>query len=72
MVDISDFLLEGENLIDVVQTSDASAYQFVLRGHPPTQAQLQQVAQRREKDRNWKDWLNKMSQPFDTPIPVHS
>lgn len=70
MIDLSDFLSAGSNLVEIVQSGDASDYRFVLRAHYPTRAQLQQAAQRRLKDQNWKDWLLKMSLPLDVPIPV--
>ena len=70
MVDLSDFLTEGMDPIELVHSSDTdtSGYQFVLRAHYPTNAQLKQVAQRHQKDRKWKDWLLKMSQPFEVSI----
>ena len=75
MVDLSDFLTEGMDFhIELVHSSDTdtSGYQFVLRTHCPTSAQLKQVAQRHQQDRNWKDWLLKMSQPFEVPFPKSS
>ncbi|KAF8078165.1 hypothetical protein FPV67DRAFT_38292 [Lyophyllum atratum] len=69
LVDVSDFLNLGLNTIELDQFADMSGYIFILRAHHPTGAQLEQVAERRRKDQAWKDWLYKMSQPFDLPIP---
>jgi len=74
MVDLSDFLTEDMHPIELVHSSDTdtSGYQFVLRRHCPTDAQLGQVSQRHQKDRKWRDWLLKMSQPFEASIPESS
>ncbi|RDB21025.1 hypothetical protein Hypma_011394 [Hypsizygus marmoreus] len=70
MIDVSEFLRIGENFVELVQHGDMSEYIFVLRAHHPTRAQIQQVEHRRNKDRDWHEWVAHMLQPLDVPIPV--
>jgi len=68
-VDVSDFISEKDNVIELGQLSDMSDYIFMLRAHHPTGAQLEQVAHRRQKEQAWEDWLVRMSQPIDVQVP---
>lgn len=70
MVDLSDLLSEGGNLVEIVQSSntDTSGYQFVLRTHHPTVSQIQWASERCEKEENWRKWLHGMAQPLDIPL----
>ncbi|KAG5645049.1 hypothetical protein DXG03_007228 [Asterophora parasitica] len=72
LVDVSGFVVNGQNAIELQQTTDMSAYILILRAHHPTGAQLQQVALRRQKNRAWDNWLNKMAQPLNVPLPSFS
>ena len=58
------FLEMGKNTILLEQRPDMSDYIFVLHRHVPTRLQLQEVAGRRKKDQDWKNWVLKLSQPF--------
>ncbi|KAG6874316.1 hypothetical protein C0995_001541 [Termitomyces sp. Mi166 len=64
LVDLSEYIRLGENIIEFDQFDDMSLYIFVLRLHRPTGAQLGQVAERRQKNKAWDDWLLKMAEPM--------
>ncbi|KAJ7929309.1 hypothetical protein B0H13DRAFT_1964787 [Mycena leptocephala] len=72
LVDVSPFLVLGNNLLHITQTRDMSKYWLLLCAHHPTPSQINAVARRRHKERNWTGWLEKISQPFQLPfrIPV--
>lgn len=46
-----------------------SAHIFVLRLHRPTGAQLEQVEARRQKNKEWDDWLLRMAEPLVVRLP---
>ena len=69
MVDISEYIGLGENVIEFDQFDDMSSHIFVLRLHRPTGAQLEQVAERRQKNKAWDDWLLKMAEPIMVRFP---
>ncbi|KAG6836612.1 hypothetical protein H0H93_006033 [Arthromyces matolae] len=64
LVDMSEYILLGENVVEFDQLDDLSAHVFVLRLHPPTGAQLEQAEQRRRKNKAWDEWLGKMAEPM--------
>ncbi|KAJ7093151.1 hypothetical protein C8R44DRAFT_399494 [Mycena epipterygia] len=74
LVDVSPFLVLGQNTFRITQTRDMSKYWLILCAHHPTLSQLNAVARRRHKDREWTGWLVKLSSPlqlpFRTPIEV--
>ncbi|KAG6909828.1 hypothetical protein DXG01_015101 [Tephrocybe rancida] len=72
LVDVSEYICLGENLIELEQFNDMSAHILVLRVHHPTEAQLRQARLRRQKDQAWNDWLQKMAQPLYVPITSFS
>src|ERR1700761_8373442 len=63
LVDISQFLVLGQNTLRFTQSRDMSDYWLVLCGHHPTSDQLNAVARRRYKERTWAGWLQKLSRP---------
>ena len=67
LVDVSQFLFAGENVIKLKQTTDMSQYIFVLHSHNPTRTQLQEVDERRTRDKEWQEWARHVSRPFDVP-----
>ena len=66
-MDISQFLFAGDNVIKLKQTTDMSQYTFVLHSHNPTGAQLQEVDEKRRRDKKWQEWVCHVSRPFDIP-----
>ncbi|KAJ7197239.1 hypothetical protein GGX14DRAFT_668736 [Mycena pura] len=72
LVDISQFLVLGQNTLRFTQSRDMSDYWLVLCGHHPTSDQLNAVARRRYKERTWTGWLQKLSRPvqllFKVPV----
>jgi hypothetical protein len=72
LVDVSQFLFAGQNTIKLRQTTDMSQYIFVLHSHHPTRAQLQEVDERSQRDKEWQDWARHMSRPFDIPSKLIS
>ncbi|KAG5718668.1 hypothetical protein E4T56_gene16634 [Termitomyces sp. T112] len=69
IVDVSEYMCLGENVIEFDQFDDMSPHIFVLRLHRPTGAQLEQVAERRQKNKAWDDWLLKMAEPMVVRFP---
>ena len=69
-MDVSEFLFAGKNEIKLNQTTDMSQYTFVLHSHHPTRAQLREVEGRRQRDREWQDWVRHVSRPFDVPLKL--
>lgn len=67
LVDLSEFSVEGENIIHLSQKQDMSLYTFFLFVHHPTPKQLEQVAMRRKADEDWNSWLVRASRPFEMP-----
>ncbi|KAF9475670.1 hypothetical protein BDN70DRAFT_883437 [Pholiota conissans] len=65
LVDISGFLVIGENHIELSQYEDLSQYTFVLHAHCPTPVQLQYWKEDNEKSRKWNNWMQHMSRPLD-------
>ncbi|KAJ7236720.1 hypothetical protein B0H12DRAFT_1139885 [Mycena haematopus] len=70
LVDVSPFLVVGENTLCIIQTRDMSGYWLLLCAHHPTPSQLNAVARRRYKERNWSGWLESISQPLQLPFSV--
>lgn len=68
LVDVSQFLEVGQNVIEITQRRDMSRYTFVLHVHSPTPSQLEEVVRRRLKEKSWHDWLRKMSRPLNMPL----
>lgn len=64
LVDVSPFLVTGKNLIELIPRRDLSQYTLVLHAHFPTKAQLQEVEVCKQKEKEWKNWLNYMSRPL--------
>ncbi|KDQ53172.1 hypothetical protein JAAARDRAFT_61465 [Jaapia argillacea MUCL 33604] len=67
LVDISSMLKEGENKIQLVQTSDMTEFVFALHCHTPTPTQLRQERERRMKERSWTKCLESLSKPLAMP-----
>ncbi|KAJ7168088.1 hypothetical protein C8R43DRAFT_136494 [Mycena crocata] len=69
-VDVSPFLVLGQNTFRITQTHDMSAYWLILCAHHPTPSQLHGVARHRHKERDWTGWLEKMSKPLQLPFRI--
>jgi hypothetical protein len=63
------FLERGRNVVRLDQQHDMSDHVFVLHAHFPTAAQLRVVATRRKSDQEWREWLQRMSQPLRIRFP---
>ncbi|KAJ7470373.1 hypothetical protein FB451DRAFT_1253534 [Mycena latifolia] len=70
MVDVSPFLVLGKNTFRIAQTRDMSKYWLILCAHHPTSSQLNAVARRRHKERDWSGWLEKISRPLQLPFTI--
>ncbi|KAJ6500410.1 hypothetical protein C8R45DRAFT_977543 [Mycena sanguinolenta] len=70
LTDVSPFLVVGENTLCIKQTRDMSEYWLLLCAHHPTTSQLNAVARRRHKERNWSAWLASISRPLQLPFSV--
>ncbi|KAF8163073.1 hypothetical protein B0H34DRAFT_794820 [Crassisporium funariophilum] len=70
LVDVSQFLSIGTNVIELNQRQDLSQYIFVLHAHYPTKTQLKQVEDGRQKDKEWHDWLLHISRPLQSKKPA--
>ncbi|KAJ6606583.1 hypothetical protein DFH09DRAFT_13437 [Mycena vulgaris] len=70
LVDVSQFLVLGQNTLRFTQTRDMSKYWLILCAHHPTPSQLNAVARRRHKERDWTGWLDKISQPLQLPFKI--
>ncbi|KAJ7756816.1 hypothetical protein DFH07DRAFT_820076 [Mycena maculata] len=70
LVDVSPFLVLGENIFHIREMRSMSKHWVVLCAHHPTTSQLNSVARRRYKERNWTDWLDKLSQPMQLPFRI--
>ncbi|KAF8803612.1 hypothetical protein BYT27DRAFT_7195459 [Phlegmacium glaucopus] len=68
LVDVSQFVSAGTNAIKLNQTTDMSQYIFVLHSHHPTSAQLREVDRRRQRDKEWQEWVLHVSRPFDITL----
>lgn len=68
LVDVSQFLSVGKNILELHQRQDLSDFLFVLHAHHPTPRQLEQVAQRQKKDHEWRNWLQQASVAIDVPV----
>lgn len=72
LVDVSEFISAGSNVIELNHGFDLSEYIFVLRAHFPTDDQLEEVAQRRRKKEEWQEWLRHVSRPLCISLPPFS
>ncbi|KAJ7702398.1 hypothetical protein B0H17DRAFT_1044202 [Mycena rosella] len=70
LVDVSPFLVLGQNTFRITQTRDMSNYWLILCAHHPTPAQINAVARRRRKERDWTGWLEKISRPLQLPFKL--
>ncbi|KAJ7771794.1 hypothetical protein B0H16DRAFT_1514760 [Mycena metata] len=70
LLDMSPFLVLGKNTFSITQTRDMSQYWLVLCAHYPTRSQLNEVARRRHKEKNWTGWLETFSQPLQLPFSI--
>ncbi|KAJ7349302.1 hypothetical protein DFH08DRAFT_865092 [Mycena albidolilacea] len=70
LVDVSPFLVLGQNTLCITTTHDMSKNWLLLCAHHPTPYQLNVVARRRHKERNWTGWLEKISQPLQLPFSI--
>ncbi|KAJ7090189.1 hypothetical protein B0H15DRAFT_251068 [Mycena belliarum] len=70
MVDVSPFLVLGKNYLRIAQTRDMSKHWFILCAHHPTHSQLNTVARRRHKEREWTGWLEEISRPLQLPFKI--
>jgi len=70
LVDVSPFIVIGQNVIELTQSQDLSQYTFILREHYPSQAQLDHVEEQRKKKKAWDEWVDKVSRDFDIPLPL--
>ncbi|KAF7338636.1 hypothetical protein MVEN_02089900 [Mycena venus] len=70
LVDVSPFLVPARNTLCIEHTRDMTQYWLLLCAHHPTPSQLNAVARRRHKDRNWTGWLEKLTQPLQLPFSI--
>ncbi|KAJ6547147.1 hypothetical protein B0H19DRAFT_255521 [Mycena capillaripes] len=70
LVDMTPFLVLGNNTFRITQTRDMSKYWLLLCAHRPTSIQLTAVARQRHKEKNWESWLEKTSQPLQLPFVI--
>jgi hypothetical protein len=68
LVDISELLFMGQNVIELYQRQDLSRYRFVLHAHYPTRGQLKELESRKKMDQSWSDWLRHVSRPLNIPL----
>ena len=68
LVDVSEFLSLGQNVIELDQRQDMSRYRFVLLAHYPTRGQLKELESRQKIDQSWNDWLLHISRPLNIPL----
>jgi hypothetical protein len=64
-VDVTPFVVLGENVVYIEQRRDMSQYVFALCTHHPTALQLKELAGRRQKDINFNAWLKTFSRPIE-------
>jgi hypothetical protein len=69
LVDLSQYMQQGKNTVEIHECQDMAAYTFVLHAHHPTQKQLEQLSHKRQSDRSWSSWLEKMSKPLSISLP---
>ncbi|KAF8350894.1 hypothetical protein F5887DRAFT_322431 [Amanita rubescens] len=70
LVDLSPYLVEGANGIELHSTRDMSKYVFALVLHPPTPGQLAWKSEQCKMEKDWKDWIKILTQPFNlNPVP---
>jgi len=70
LVDLSPYLAEGDNNLELDFTRDSSKYVFALILHPPTPAQWAWKSERCKREQDWKDWIKSLSRPFNVnPVP---
>jgi len=71
LVDLSPYLVEGANGIELHSTRDMSKYVFALVLHPPTPGQLAWKSEQCKREKDWKDWIKILTQPFNlNPVPL--
>jgi len=71
LVDLSPYLVEGANGIELHSTRDMSRYVFALVLHPPTPGQWAWKSEQCKREKDWKDWINILMQPFNlNPDPL--
>ncbi|KAF8919548.1 hypothetical protein CPB85DRAFT_813458 [Mucidula mucida] len=63
-VDLSAFLVEGENKIEISQDRNLSQYAVAIFVHSPTRQQLETVVARRKKDQQWNTFLRDLGKPL--------
>ncbi|EPQ52584.1 hypothetical protein GLOTRDRAFT_140281 [Gloeophyllum trabeum ATCC 11539] len=63
LVDISSYLRQGENMLEISYDGNMSDYAVVLHAHHPTPSQIGKEEKRREKDREWAEFLKELAQP---------
>jgi hypothetical protein len=68
LVDVSEFLSMGQNVIELYQRQDLSRYRFILHAHYPTRCQLKELESRKKMDQSWSDWLRHVSRPLNIPL----
>lgn len=68
LVDVSQFLSVGRNILELHQRQDLSDFIFVLHAHHPTPRQLEQIAQIQKKDNEWRNWLQQVCVAIDVPV----
>ena len=60
MVDVTEFLELGPNCVHIRQYCDMSQWIFVLHAHFPTVKQLAEVTKKRQLDKEWDEWAQKV------------
>lgn len=66
-VDLTPFLVVGQNTVVLKQTGDQQKYVFILQSHHPTRAQLKPVLALRKQNQQWVQWLKEVSKPLEMP-----
>jgi hypothetical protein len=68
-VDVTPFVVLGENVVYIEQRRDMSQYVFALRTHRPTAMQLKELAGRRQSENAFKAWHKTFSRPIEITPP---
>ncbi|KAF8894435.1 hypothetical protein BD779DRAFT_1501041 [Infundibulicybe gibba] len=68
LVDISQFVVRGQNKLELIQRRDMSGFVFALIVHQPTILQRKKIEERRLKDQQWQERLNYFARPFDISL----
>ncbi|KAJ6618281.1 hypothetical protein B0H10DRAFT_2030125 [Mycena sp. CBHHK59/15] len=72
LLDVSPFMVLGENQFHLKHTRDMSDHLLVLCAHHPTVSQLASLTRSRQKERDWTGWLAQISEPLELPtrLPI--